>query len=164
MIIDNIKAKALYLNLMFYSFALGVVFRNADSLYYSVAFLLPAAILLNVLLMINVISASNEVYVSQMGGFFRHLKLNFFLVLLGVFAFIVVLGSQYSVELKYYYGVYGSLVLVALAHIFEISFGEKKMPTNVSPPCFRTSEPFIGCRWAAAALPWHICSGMVKRL
>ena len=133
LIIDNIKAKALYLNLMFYSFALGVVFQNADSLYYSVAFLLPAAILLNVLLMINVISASNEVYVSQMGGFFRHLKLNFFLVLLGVFAFIAVLGSQYSVELKYYYGVYGSLVLVALAHIFrDIFWGEENADERVA--------------------------------
>ena len=84
---DSLKAAAIYLNLLFYAFSLAFLGVCPDGLDRVINFF-PAAILLNVLLMMVNNAASNELYVSRLGGLARHIRFTFVLALAGIAVFI----------------------------------------------------------------------------
>lgn len=67
--IDNLKDKALYFNLMFYALMVGLLSLGLNPLLKLLPGLLLAGSLLNILWMMTAVSASNELFVSNMGDF-----------------------------------------------------------------------------------------------
>ncbi len=118
LLIDSLKAKALYLNLMFYAFCFALLFHNQKAFEGIVIYLLPLQLLLNYLLYSVVLAASDEVYVSEMGSFFRPLKLNYFISLAGIAVYAAVLQKFMAPAAAPYFYAFGGAMLVALAHIF----------------------------------------------
>ncbi len=93
---DNLKAKILYFNMLFFAFALFLLSQDAGSFFSAAVILLPAVMLVDWCLMMISVSASDEIYVSQMGGFIRPLKWNLILTLAAVAVFagsVLWLGS-----------------------------------------------------------------------
>lgn len=82
---DSIKEKAVSYNLMFYGFVFGLFSVGGMAAIRSYPSLLLAVYLLNAVLMLAVRSASNEIYVSNMGGFAGPLKITFALTLAVVY-------------------------------------------------------------------------------
>lgn len=131
--IDNIKAKALYLNLMFYSFAFAWLEHSPEVLENGIFYVMGAVAALNILLVMVNISSSNEHYVSLMGGFWRRIKLTLFLSILGVFVFIGTLCRFYTPELQNIFLPYLGLTLTVLAHIgYNIYLGSERADEKVA--------------------------------
>ncbi len=129
MLADNIKAKTLYFNMLFWSFALSVVGRDVSLLYSGIVYLLPFLTILNVLMLMITVSASNEIYVSQMGGFCRNVKFTFFLSMLAVLGFVFSIGEWKGMCPKIYLG----LALLALACCFNgVFLGKENADERVS--------------------------------
>lgn len=132
LIIDNIKEKALYLNMMFYAFAFYVIGNHYETALFITSRMVIAAYLLDVpLLWVNV-AASNEVYVSRMGGFIRHLKLTFLFTLVLLWAYFstalnVVLPAD---KLAAWLSI--GFIVICYAHILrQIYFGTAKADNRV---------------------------------
>lgn len=142
LIIDNIKAKALYLNLMLYSLVFMLLYHNGGHWDERVFYLFPLGMLLNFLLAIPVIFASNEVYVSEMGGFAKYMKRNYLLTIFACLCWMVFLNQIRPQGEENYIYIYEGLVLTALAHIlYRIYWGKENsgayviaLLTNMSTP------------------------------
>lgn len=133
LVIDNIKAKALYLNLMFYSFAFAWLEQVPEALENGIFYVMGAVAALNLLLVMVNISSSNEHYISLMGGFGRRIKLTLLLSILGVFVFTGCLCRFYTPQLYHIFIPYLGLTLMALAHIgYNIYFGSEHADERVS--------------------------------
>lgn len=87
LLIDNIKAKVLYLNMFFYAFCLYLLWNNSDLFFSQLVYLYPSLLGLYLSLLFVTVSASDETVVSKMGGFIRGLWFNFLLSLLALFVF-----------------------------------------------------------------------------
>lgn len=85
---DNLKAKILYFNMLFFMLALFELSKDGGALSSFVMPMLPVILLVDWGLMIISVSASDEIRVSRMGGFIKHLKWNLLLVWIAVFAFV----------------------------------------------------------------------------
>lgn len=113
---DNIKAKILYFNMLFFAFALFELGENPDNFITQIIPTLPSVFLVGWGLMLASISASDEVYISQMGGFGKSLRWNLVLTLMTVIIFIgsvLELGDSWPLRL------YMGISLFALAAILH---------------------------------------------
>lgn len=118
-IIDNLKAKVLYLNMIFYSFVLAMLADNWQSFGQTAVWMFLPVFMLNLVLIMVNLSSSNETYVSQMGGFARRLKWTLGLSLAAVLLFISsVLRFAIEVPLLFV-APFLSGMLVGLAQIFH---------------------------------------------
>lgn len=118
LLIDSIKSKALYLNLMFYAFCFALINQNNGSFNEVVIYFLPLQLMLNYLLYSVVLAASDETDVSEMGGLFRPLKYNYLVSLLGILVYAAVLQKFITPQTALYFYLFGTAMLIALAHIF----------------------------------------------
>ncbi len=126
---DNIKAKTQYFNMAFWTFLLLFVNEDASRLYSGVLNLLLPLFLLNVCFLMICVSASNEVYVSQMGAFAKKIKFTLFLSILASLSFCLSLSSFEGVGVNEYI----CLSLFLLATIFNgIYFGKDMADEKVS--------------------------------
>lgn len=132
LIIDNIKEKALYLNMMFYAFSFYVVANNYASSLLITSHMVIAAYLLNIPLLWANVAASDEVYISKMGGFIHHLKLTFIFSLLVLWAyFSTVLNVVLPFDKQVAWLSIG-LVVVCYSHILrQIYFGPANADSRV---------------------------------
>lgn len=78
---DNLKSKILYFNMLFFAFSLFLLHHDTSALNTVIVPLLPWVLLADWCLMLASISASDEIYVSQMGGFAWPAKYNLLLSL-----------------------------------------------------------------------------------
>ncbi len=90
---DNLKSKILYFNMLFFAFSLFLLHKDTSALGAIVIPLLPWVLLADWSLMLASISASDEIYVSQMGGFAKPAKYNLLLSLGAAAVFSVVVLS-----------------------------------------------------------------------
>ena len=113
---DNIKAKILYFNMLFFAFALFELHQAPENFISQIIPLLPSVLLVGWGLMLASISASDEVYVSQMGGFEKSLRWNLVLTFMTIIIFIgsvLELGDSWPLRL------YMGISLFALAAILH---------------------------------------------
>ena len=113
---DNIKAKILYFNMLFFAFAVFELGENQYNFITQIIPTLPSVFLVGWGLMLASISASDEVYISQMGGFGKSLRWNLVLTLMTVIIFIgsvLELGDSWPLRL------YMGISLFALAAILH---------------------------------------------
>lgn len=118
LLMDSLKAKALYLNLMFYAFYFALLYHNQTYLSMVITYMLPLQLLLNYLLYMVILSASDEIYVSEMGGFWKPLKFNLILGILGIMTWSAFWLKFTVIDLAIYFYIFGGVVLVVFAHIF----------------------------------------------
>lgn len=143
LVIDSIKAKALYLNLMFYSLAFAWLEQNPAALENGLFYVMAAVGGINVTLMMVNVSSSNEHYVSLMGGFWKQLKFTLFLSWLAALVFVGLLWKNYTPELRYIFIPYAGLTLIALAHIwYNIYFGREHADERVAALLKNTNALF----------------------
>lgn len=120
---DNIRAKAMYLNMMMYGFFFGLLSSTVGQVDDNYPFLLLALYLVNASLSLVNLAASNETDISKMGGFIRSLKITFLLSLLIVFADIQTVLTVARPSVRYWVWMFLGLQLLALGQIYrEIYF------------------------------------------
>lgn len=129
---DNIRSKALYLNMMAFGFFFGLLSTVPGQIEDNYPFLLPAFYLINISLSLVNIAASNETEVSRMGGFIRTLKYSFLITLIIVFADIQILTNIIGPKNQYWVWTFLILQLLALAQIYrEIYFTQIRADERV---------------------------------
>ena len=113
---DSLKAKILYFNMLFFAFSLFMISREADNLFRVVIILMPAVLLVDWCLMMVSVSASDEVYVSRMGGFAKCLMWNLLLTLAATAVFA---AGVMSLGCAWPFMVYVSASLLGLAAVLH---------------------------------------------
>ncbi len=88
LIIDNIKAKMLYLNMLFYAFVLWQMWGGGAIFFEKLIYLYPALLAVYISFLFVSVSASDEICISQMGGFYKRLWGNLLLSLIAIFVFV----------------------------------------------------------------------------
>ncbi len=132
LVLDNIKDKALYFNQMIYAFMLGALALGTKDVDELLPLVLALGFVLNAVWMLTTISASNELFVSNMGGFIRPLKLLFATILVLGFVFVQILGSRITAQNELWMYSFVAIFLVALAHIaFQIFLGKSNADERV---------------------------------
>lgn len=140
--IDNLKDKALYFNLMFYALMIGLLSRGLNFMLSLFPELLFAGVLLNILWLMTAVSASNELFVSNMGAFSRSLKMFFALTLLLVFALVQGLIKTVTLQNEPWIMFFAVAQLTALAQVlYQIFLGRTNADERVwaflkNPPVF----------------------------
>lgn len=130
--IDNLKDKALYFNLMFYALMVGLLSLGLNPLLKLLPGLLLAGSLLNILWMMTAVSASNELFVSNMGDFARPLKTVFVLALLLTFALVQGITEAAAPQNERWVYVFAVVLLTALAHVlYQIFLGKTNADERV---------------------------------
>ena len=81
LIIDNIKERAVYFNLMIYAYIYALVSLNDFDVGFRLAYFVLAGYLLSAVFYMVFVASSNELFVSKMGNCFRSLKFTFLLSL-----------------------------------------------------------------------------------
>ena len=126
---DSIKAKILYFYMLFFAFALFEIHQDPENFVAKIIPLLPSVFFVGWGLMLASVSASDEVYVSQMGGFAKYLRWNLVLTLATVAIFtgnILQLANSWSGYL------YMAISLVSLAAILHsIYLGQENADEKV---------------------------------
>lgn len=120
--IDDIKEKTIYFNIMLYALVFGLMSVNHAQALAILPWLLVLGYLFNNLWVMVTISASNEVFVSNMGGFVHSIKISFIIGLLLFFALTQTLLKDLTPENKWW--IWGTLgaVLLASAHVLRQVF------------------------------------------
>lgn len=85
---DSLKAKILYLNMLFYAFVLWQMWDNGAVFFDKLIYLYPSILGIFISFLFVSVSASDESRLSQMGGFARRLWLDLALALAAVFVFL----------------------------------------------------------------------------
>ncbi len=127
---DNIKAKIIYFNMLFFSFALYELHQNPDNLGAMIIPLLPSILLIGWSLMLASISTSDEVYVSQMGGLGRFLPWNLSLSLLAASAFtgnLLALGNGWPMWLYMGISLFSMAAILHAIYLGTANADEKVM-------------------------------------
>lgn len=119
LIIDSLKAKVLYLNMLFYGFVLALLTQDWQSFGQVTVWLFFPVFLLNLVLIMVNLSSSNETYVSQMGGFMRRLKWTFALSLAAVLLFVAAVLKLTAAAPLFLVLLFLCGMLVGLAQIFH---------------------------------------------
>lgn len=119
LLIDSLKAKILYLNMFFYSFCLYMMWGGGDVFYNRLVYLYPPLLGIYTALLFASVSASDEVQVSQMGGFARRLWLDFLLGLLAVFVLIGIFFKHFDSDpAKWFVYIFLGLVAAVLHMVY----------------------------------------------
>ncbi len=117
--IDNMQAKIIYFSMMTQALLFGLLVIGKKSFMVVFPEIIVMEILLFVVLMLPVIAASNEKYVSGMGGFAKIIKWSLFVTLLAVFNEIqTVLRLTDRLNAAWMLGFLG-VQLLALSHILR---------------------------------------------
>ncbi len=156
LLIDNLKAKVLYLNQNIIAFMAVLLLTNPVSFPILLTMVLPIMVILDYLWSLVYISASNEVYVSQMGGFVKFLKLDLLLLWGGILTFVRIAANQEWSNLKWAL-LFVITALVGLAHICrQIYFGahhaDERVEALLHNAPIRTWLPLV----AAMAVLWYV--------
>lgn len=150
-VLDNIKDKALYFNQMIYAFLLGALAFGAKDVDALLPLVLSLGFVLNAVWMLTAISTSNELFISNMGGFIRPLKLLFVSIMLWSLIFVEVLSSRATMLNGVWTYGFAAILLVALAHIsFQIFLGKSNADERVlaflkNPPLLNLLPLWIIC-------------------
>ena len=153
--IDNLKDKALYFNLMFYALMVGLLSLGLNPLLKLLPGLLLAGCLLNILWMMTAVSASNELFVSNMGAFARPLKTVFVLALLLVFALVQGITKAAAPQNERWIYVFSAVLLTALAYVlYQIFLGKTNADERVW--AFLKNPPLLFLLPVAAAVVFMI--------
>ena len=153
--IDNLKDKALYFNLMFYALMVGLLSLGLNPLLKLLPGLLLAGSLLNILWMMTAVSASNELFVSNMGDFARPLKTVFVLALLLTFALVQGITEAAAPQNERWVYVFEVVLLTALAHVlYQIFLGKTNADERVW--AFLKNPPLLFLFPVAAAVVFMI--------
>lgn len=126
---DNIKAKVLYLNMFFYSFCLYMMWGSGDVFFTRLIYLYPPLLGIYAALLFAGVSASDEVLVSQMGGFARRLWLDFALSLGAAFVLSAVFIQYFKNDTAIWF-LYVFLALAALV-LHEVYLGKMRADERV---------------------------------
>lgn len=122
--IDNIKDKSLYFNQMIYAFLIACLPLGTASVSEFLPWLMALGFMLNVIWMLIAVSASNELFVSNMGGFVRPLKFVFITVLVVAFAFIQTMSKKMTEQNELYLYLFITASMLPLAHIlYQVFLG-----------------------------------------
>ena len=151
LVLDNIKDKSLYFNQMIYAFLLGVLAFGTKDVDELLPLVLALGFVLNAVWMLVAISASNELFVSNMGGFIRPLKILFTTTLIFGFAFIQTLGLRVAEQDDFWVWSFMVVFLIAFAHIsYQIFLGKSNADERVL--AFLKNPPLLNL------MPlWAIC-------
>lgn len=123
--IDNIKEKTIYFNIMLYALVLGLMSVDHMQTLKIVPWLLVLGYLFNSLWVMVTISASNEIYVSNMGGFIHSIKISFLIGLLLFFALTQTLLKDLTPENKYWiWGTLGALLVASAQVLRQVFLGK----------------------------------------
>ncbi len=95
---DSLKAKILYLNMLFYAFVLQQMWDNGAIFFDKLLYLYPSILGVFISFLFVSVSASDENRLSQMGGFARRLWLDLALALAAVFVFIGVFANRFDMS------------------------------------------------------------------
>ncbi len=131
LLIDNIKEKALYLNMMLYGTIYGLLSVGLIEITL-LSELLVGGFLLVSCLMLVVISSSNENYISRMGGFIKSLKWTFFITLTSILAVFQTLIKNITPENQYWIWGYIAALILSLSYILnQIYLGKSNADERV---------------------------------
>ena len=159
---DNLKAKILYFNMLFGTLALFLLQQNSAYLHTVIIPLLPMVLLMDWCLMLPSVSASDEIYVSQMGGIAGAAKYNLLLTIGAAAGFALVvlrLGSSWP------FTAYLAVSLVGLAanlHSIYLgqSFADEKVEALLRNCGWRYALPILAALgWLAWQYPLVQASG-----
>ena len=120
--IDSIKRRAIYINMIIFSLLVfGIVYDNKNFINY-LSSVLISGYLINNIFYIAHISASNEVYVSRMGGFYKAILFSFCFSSLLVLPQIFSMVSYYN---KLWFVLPSVCVLLVVSHsLYQIYFSK----------------------------------------
>lgn len=96
LIMDDIRLKSIYFNLIFYGFLYGLLSIGIELDNSRMGQLLVLMFLFGSCLLMITVASSNELYLSCMGGFIRNLKLSFLVTLIVVGAILQNLAQWYA--------------------------------------------------------------------
>ena len=134
LVYDNIKEKALSLNILLWGFIYGYTISTPSVSFISLNWLLVLFYMFNWWLQQVIISFSNEIYISKMGGSWRRLPL---LQLTGIFVSIAILQYLEVLEVENLDGqiwlwILSGSVLIVVSYIFmQIFYGENHCDERV---------------------------------
>ncbi len=129
--IDNLKQKNVYFALMFWGFAYGFTAFGTRLEDFYFASVLTMSFLFGQILLLAYKICSNEIYVSETGGFLPRVKFTFLLIILVISSFYAVLmvPVQQNLWLSIVYGIIFSIVS---AHVLsQILLGPSKADDRV---------------------------------
>lgn len=132
LIIDNIKERNVYLNLIIY----GYVFALISLGDFNITTHLPSIIMIGYLMSMGIymvyISSSNELSISKMGGFFKAIKLTFIVSVLSLLLFIqTILHFTTDINHSWSLSLLTFIVLSASHFYHQVYFGADKADDRV---------------------------------
>lgn len=131
LLMDNIKEKAIYLNIMFYALIYGLLSTSLISISLFSSLLVLNYLFINCLQNV-VIASSNENYISRMGGFIKPIKISFAVTLVTLFAIFLILLQSINAENHIWIWSYlVALVLVSSYILQQIYLGQTSSDDRV---------------------------------
>lgn len=155
LVMDNLKHKAVYLAMMFWGMVYYLTADGHPVLLNHFVFLLLSAYMLGQTLTLVNLASSNEVYVSEMGGFGKHIRLTFVLSALLLAAYFDMWSGLFDPHICEILG-YCALVAMVFAHFCaEVYFGKSHADERVIALLKNPLPLFsVGLAAAAAAIFW----------
>lgn len=122
-LMDNVKEKVVYLNIMFYAMIYGLLSIGLISISLFSSLIIMSYLFVNCLQNV-VIASSNENYISKMGGFIKSIKISLVVTLVTLFAVFQILLQNIDAENHFWIWSYVSaLVLVSSYILWQIYLG-----------------------------------------
>lgn len=132
LIIDNILAKILYMNMALYGLLYGLLTIGKPEMLELLPLITGVGLLNAFILIIPVIAAANEKYIIEMGGFYKILKISLIITLLTIGAEITLLLPKINNENIWWMGGFmGGQLLVMSQLLPQIYGGKQKIAERV---------------------------------
>lgn len=119
LIMDDIRLKNIYYNLMFYGFLYGLLSCGLDLGDPRFSRLLLLGFLFGSCLLMVTVASSNELYLSCMGGFIRGLKLSFLVTLLVVAVILQNLAQLYADGYRWWSGGFAAAFILGGSYLLH---------------------------------------------
>lgn len=133
LVIDNIKERTVYLNLMIYAYIYALISLNDFDADYRLPSFVFAGYLLSSVFYMVFVASSNELYVSKMGSFFRSLKFTFALSLaVFVLFFRIVLSGMEPLNQLWSMALLAFSVMFGAHFFHQAYFGEPNADERVA--------------------------------
>ena len=131
-LIDSIKAKILYFNMMVWGGCLGILLSDKQLFLQLIPYITAVALLICCVLILPLVAAANEPFVSKTGGFVKSMKFSLVVSLsaLSVLVYFV-LGLQLENYKLYACLWLGAVGLVLLHYLAQVYFGSVKADDRV---------------------------------
>lgn len=131
-LIDSIKAKILYFNMMVWGGCLGILLSDKQLFLQLIPYITAVALLICCVLILPLVAAANEPFVSKTGGFVKSMKFSLVVSLsaLSVLVYFV-LGLQLENYKLYACLWLGAAGLVLLHYLAQVYFGSVKADDRV---------------------------------